>query len=161
MRNGGICMLDFDDGLKWSGLIVVTVWDDGGLVGQQILHNLVMNVGKNLLVSALQNSAVNAKITYVSLGSGSTAVANTQTALVAEQFRKAMTSYTTPGTGQSKSTIYIAPGEATTFTTNEIGWFGNGATVALNSGTMIARVLYTRTKAATESLQIDRIDTLS
>lgn len=82
-----------------------------------------------------------------------------QTALDSEQFRKALTTNSAPATGAGKTTTYIAPGEANTWTTEEIGWFaGSTATATAGSGVMLARVLYHRAKAATESIQIDRTD---
>lgn len=84
-----------------------------------------------------------------------------QTTLDNEQFRKAITSTSAPATGAAKNTVYIAPPEAisSSFVIQEIGWFaGSTTTSAANSGTMIARVLYYRAKAATESVQIDRTD---
>ena len=55
-------------------------------------HNMIMNVGFDLLISALINSANRPDpLGYVAIGTGTTATAATQTALANEAYRKAGT----------------------------------------------------------------------
>lgn len=147
------------DAVKWpwkSNVVITTRYLDGRVEVERF-HNLITTAGRNLLRLGFRGDDV--KIKYLGLGSGTTAPAIGQTALVTEQFRKAVTAYSTPATGSLKTTTYIAPSEANTFTIQEIGWFaGAGATSAASSGVMIARVLYTRTKTNLESIQVDRTD---
>lgn len=90
-----------------------------------------------------------------------TSPAATDLGLNSEQFRKQVTTQSQVGTGQGQTTVYLAPSEATTFTIQEIGWFGGAtASSAANSGILLARVLYNTSKTNLESLQVQRIDTL-
>jgi len=54
----------------------------------------------------------------------------------------------------------LAPAEANVNIT-EIGWFGADATSTTDSGTLIARVAYSRAKNSGESLQVNRQDTFA
>lgn len=127
-------------------------------------NNLITDAGLNLIRDALKGDATDLQIKYVALGNDATAPANAQTQLVAEQFRKVVTSRNvdpvTPG--KLYTELYIADTEANSFKTEEIGWFaGAAAGATANSGVMIARILYSRQKSATESWTIRRTDTIS
>ena len=142
----------------WTGIIEVIARFADGTEQRDVFHNLIVDSGRNyardILVGRVTGTV---NINYVALGSSNTAVSSSQTQLVSEQFRKAVTSFSAGSTGQGITTVYIATGEATAFTINEIGWFAQGTSTA-NSGTMIARVLYNLAKTPLESLQISRQD---
>lgn len=124
-------------------------------------HNMIMNVGKDMARDLLRDTIVDGKIRYLGVGTSSTAVAATQTQLVAESIRKAVTKFTAGTTGKLVTTTYLAPGEAN-FQINELGWFaGPNASATANSGIMISRVLYAKLKTSLESIQVDREDTFS
>lgn len=146
----------------WAGAVRVQVVRAGQLIETVNLTNLITNVGRNLLRDALQDAALNTEILYVALGASATAPAASDITLGDERFRKQVTSQSDgAAAGEAITTVYIAPGEANSFTIQEIGWFaGAGASGTAGSGVMIARVLYTRTKNAQESLQIERTDTI-
>ena len=113
---------------------------------------------------ALKGDVTDCEIKYVALGSDTTAPANAQTALVAEEFRKVVTSQNVdPITaGKLYTELYVADTEGNSFKTEEIGWFaGVGATATVNTGIMIARILYSRQKSAVESWTIRRTDQIS
>lgn len=127
-------------------------------------HNLITDAGLNLFRDALKGDVTDLQIKYVALGNDATAPAAAQTALVAEQFRKVVTSRNvdpiTPG--KLYTELYIADTEANAFKTEEIGWFaGAAASATIDTGIMIARILYSRQKSATESWTIRRTDTIS
>lgn len=159
--------MEFYSSIKWRGQIAVTplrrneagVWVPSG--PKEEFPNLIVNGGLDLIAAALESSAATTQINYFALGNDNTAAAATDTQLGAEQFRKLVTSYTTGvTTGEIVTTGYVAPAEANSFTIEEIGWFVGGTATA-NSGTMFARVVYNRTKTASEALQIDRTDTFT
>lgn len=134
----------------------------GEVVEESEGHNGIVDTGKNFVRDALRGVLTSnvSQIKYVALGSSSTAFNAAQTTLVSEQFRKAVTQQTAPSTGKVTTIGYISPSEANSFTINELGWFaGSAASATPNSGVMLARFLYTRTKVNTESLQISRDDT--
>jgi hypothetical protein len=147
--------------IPWRSEVLITVRDmRDNIIERVVLKNLITNVGKNLLRDALESAAFDAEIKRVALGTSATAPAVGDTQLGAEGFRKVVTQQTKPGTGQVKTTAYIAPQEAI-FNIQEIGWFaGASAGAGVNSGVMIARVLYARNKTNLESIQIDRTETI-
>jgi hypothetical protein len=121
----------------------------------------VTTVGKNLLRSG-RSGADNPKVTYVALGTGSTSPSASDTKLVAESFRKKISSYANGGTGESLASAYIAPTEAVGLVIGEVAFFGGAsATSVANSGIMIARGLYAHTKTSSESLTLVFDETIS
>lgn len=150
------------DATGWAGTITVVRRDLAGLVLDRVeFPNMITDAGLNLLRDVLSGAVADAEIKYVALGAGSTAAAPGDTALVDEQFRKAVTAQSAAGTGALDTTLYVAPAEATEFEIREIGWFaGPDATSEADSGVLVARVLYQRQKTNLESIQIDRRDTI-
>ena len=143
--------------------IKITAFDlEGNILDVQEIKNLITTVGLNMMRDALHAVAdiADCEIKYVELGTGSTAPALTDTTLDAYLFRKIMTSTSKPANGQTRCTVYIAPGEAVA-ALEEIGWWaGAAAGAAQATGIMISRALYSRNKTALESLNIERTDTI-
>lgn len=169
--------------LGWSGLVRVTVRrhpypisteDFEELVKRGLLDkvsdivsryeksNLIVSAGKNMLRDVLRGTVTDGDIKYMGWGTSNAAVAAGQTALTSEVGRKLVTAQTPGATGVLTTTTYIAPADAAGLTINELGWFaGAAATGSANSGIMIARILYSKIKTNLESIQVDRIDTIS
>ena len=127
------------------------------------IKNLITTVGKNLIRDGLNNVATisDIMIKYVEVGTGNTAPVVADTTLDTFLFRKVMTSRSTPSDGVTKCIVYIAPSEAVA-ALKEIGWWaGASAGGAEASGVMVSRILYTRNKTSLESLQIERLDSIS
>lgn len=151
---------------RWFGKWEVIAHDRTGkeLWREEIRPNLIEDDGLNMFRDILRGTVTDGKIKYVALGNDSTAPANEHHQLVAEQFRKPVTSQNPdPITaGKLYTEVYIADTEANAFKCEEIGWFaGATATATANSGIMIARVLYSRQKLSTESWTIRRTDTIA
>lgn len=130
---------------------------------EKIRPNLIMDDGLNMFRDALKGTVTDCKIKYVALGNDPAAPANEQAVLVAEQFRKVVTSQNVDpaAVGKLYTELYIADVEANEFKTEEIGWFaGANASTTKDTGIMIARVLYSRQKSSTESWTIRRTDTM-
>jgi hypothetical protein len=144
---------------KWAGHIKVTVRYEDGHEQVDEFENLITDVGLDLLVSAL--NGVDAQIYYLAWGTSSTAPATTDTTLVAESGRKAVTSAVAGTTGAYVTTVYLSPSDANV-AIEELGWFaGSTASATVDTGVMIARVLYSHTKSSLESITVERTDTLS
>ena len=127
-------------------------------------HNVVTNNALDLFSEALRGADVsNLEINWFAVGTGSAtggdAPSASDTSLNNEVFRKNIT-YQAGGTNRMTTITVLAPAEANVNIT-ELGWFGANATSTLNSGTMIARVAYTRAKNSGESLQVNRQDTFA
>ncbi len=112
----------------------------------------ITTAGRNMERDS-SSGAQNNKVTYVALGTDSTAPAVGQTALFAEVFRKAVTSYTNGTDGELLINMYLAPSDLVGVSIAEIGFFGGNATKTANSGTLLARGLYAHTHINTESIQ--------
>lgn len=118
---------------------------------------MITDDGLNLIAQSLRDGT-SPEITYIALGSGSTAPTNLDHTLVSEQFRKTVTQHIDNGTGDTQTICYIAPFEANDFDIQEIGAFGGAADDTSGSGTLIARWLYSRQKTDLESIQVTRDD---
>jgi hypothetical protein len=162
--------MEFYTKSKWRGMIAVTRIRKNPFTGEwqkgvrEEFSNLVVDSGLDLFALSLTSDNIKTQIKYFALGSDNTAPAAGDTDLASEQFRKPITTYTTGlNVGETVTTGYVAPSEANSgdFTIGEIGWFAGSATIAANSGAMIARVVYNRAKTSGEALQIDRTDTFS
>lgn len=151
--------------LAWLGRWEIIIRDraDNIIERAGLRPNLITDVGLNMFRDLLSGAITDGEIKYVALGNGTTAPANGQAQLVSEQFRKLVTSQANQATvGELETILYVADSEANTFKTEEIGWFaGSGATGTVNSGIMIARVLYSRQKTNLESWTLRRLDKIA
>lgn len=150
-------MPTFQGGILWSGWVRIEI---NTVRGKKVmsLPNLITDAGLNLIRQALADATFDAEIKFVALGTSNTEPVPEDTKLGNEVFRKAVTKQEYPATGQVQTTCYIAPYEGN-YAIQEIGWFaGAGATTTKDSGVLVARVLYARTKSELESWQITRTD---
>ncbi len=133
---------------------------DGELIELVTLQNKITTVGLNMLRDITGGIIADAEIKYMAWGDDNTGVSAAHTALQNERGRKAVTSKVAGAAGILTTTTYVAPYEATGFTIEELGWFcGAAAGAGADSGIMIGRVLYSRTKTVIESLNVVRTDT--
>jgi hypothetical protein len=153
-----------DNPVGWLGQWELEIKENGKV--KEIVplqHNLITDAGLNMFRDALKGDITDCQIKYIGLGNDATAPANDQTTLVAEQFRKIVTSQNVdPVTaGKLYTEVYIADTEANAFKCEEVGWFaGVAASATVDTGICIARVLYSRQKSSTESWTFRRTDTI-
>ena len=119
-----------------SANVQVTVQDaaTGAIVSQQEHRNLVVSGGLDLIRDLLDGDAVDG-LTHFAVGTGTVAVASSQTSLDDEQFRDTVTQRTS-NAQQLIVSYYLASGSANGNTLSEAGLFNDAST-----GTMFARVL--------------------
>jgi|SRR5882762_6066132 len=110
----------------------------------------ITDAGLNLVRNGTKGNSL--KITYVALGTSTTAPTTGDMQLGAEVFRKAVTSYQDGATGQEIITLYLGSNDAVGDGIKEVGFYGGNATDTADSGDLLARGLYTHTKADTESI---------
>jgi hypothetical protein len=94
-------------------------------------------------------------VSYVALGTSSTAPTTADTTLGVEAFRKAVTSIANGGAhGEAIIIMYLAPGDYLA-NIQEVGFFGgSSASATPNSGVLLARGLYVHNPHVnTESIQ--------
>jgi hypothetical protein len=128
-------ILATNDGVMPSGMVRWQYVDAGGMPidGTGGFCNLVVDAGKAYIASRICGVAMNA-ISHVAIGSGTTAAAAGQTALVTETARVAISS----ATPVANVATYIAtvPAGTGTGAVEEVGLFNAAA-----AGTMVARAL--------------------
>ena len=146
----------------WATNVKITTFDlNGRIIHVAEFKNLLMTVGKNMMRDVLGGVVTDGQIKYLAVGTDATAPAIGQTTLVAEGFRKITTSRSYPSTGVIKTIHYLSPDDAL-INIREMGWFaGAAATASANTGIMVARILYTRTKTNLESITVERTDTIT
>jgi hypothetical protein len=125
-----------DNKLKLKGSLTLTLKKANGEV--QTLHkdNLIVDGGFDFIADAIGNSSQPSPMGYIALGTGTTAAASGQTALVTELDRNAATYSHSSGTQTFTFTATFAAGDATGAIT-EAGVFN-----ASSSGTMLDRVVF-------------------
>ena len=119
----------------------------GEVLERQQTHNLVVNAGLNAIRDFLNASPPTAP-THFATGTGTTAVTATETQLVAQVTREAISSKTTTAQGITY-TYYMASTVGNGNTLAEVGLFN-----AAVSGTMYARALLASTIAKTSSVTV-------
>ena len=133
-----------EDAIRLRGHLRVEHFADGELLDVQEVDNLVVTVGQNQITDQLLASPTIAKPTHMAIGTGTTAEAVGQTALVTETARVALTSKTRSGR------VLTMVGDFTTgsATATEAGIFN-----AASAGDMGARGVFAANASAT-SLKI-------
>lgn len=131
-----LCRLSAGIGLK--GILAIEVRDalTGVLLDTQVVDNLTVLAGRNLLRDFLARDVVTG-LTHFAVGTGTTAAAAGNTTLQTEKFRDAITQYIEDA---AKLTIrfYLPSGSANGHTLTEAGIF-----TGTPAGTMYCRAVYT------------------
>ncbi len=137
------------DDLKLTGALTIAVNDE--IV--QETENLVVTAGKNWVADRMNDA--NAVMSHMAVGTGTTAAAAGQTALVTETDRNALTSTTVTNNAVAYVATWAA-GDATAALT-EAGIFD-----AASSGDMLARTVFSVVnKGAADSMTITWTITVS
>lgn len=124
------------DYVRVKGAIEVVLRKADGKVETRRKDNLILNDGFDFICAALAGTSRPAIMSYTAVGTGTTAVAATQTALVTESKRKAAIYSHTAGTKVFTLTTTFSPGEATGALTEA------GICNASSGGTFLDRVTF-------------------
>tara|TARA_Y100000591_G_C21844319_1_gene707717 strand:- start:2308 stop:2775 length:468 start_codon:yes stop_codon:yes gene_type:complete len=143
---------------------VVSLDLEGNVKSVEQTHNVVTNLALDLFSEALRGTDVSKlEINFLAVGTGAATGGNapsaSDTALVNEVFRK-QTTFQAGGTNRMTTITVLGPSDANVAIT-ELGWYGGDATSSSGSGTLLARVAYSRSKTSSESLQVNRQDTFA
>lgn len=129
----------FDEKIKATGQVSFVLTDENGNIKQQDSKNLVVDPGLAFIASRMIGTTP-AVMSHMAIGTGTTAAADAQTALVTESARVALTSSTVVTTTVANDSVqYVAtfgPGVGTAAIT-EAGIFN-----AASAGTMLARTVF-------------------
>lgn len=151
---------------------IMRVWKFNLDTGEKQLkldkHNLIMSATFNYDMKYLQgiNASSDAQIKHLAIGDDNTAPTSTDSALGNETYRVPFVSQSETGTGELTTEFYITATEFTG-TIEELGVYGGiysddwNTGAGVDTGNLLARVLYSDTKASNEELLIQRVDTFS
>lgn len=142
----------------WSGEFDIVVKENGLVTEEHHVKNRLTNVALNKIVNILDNIDPDLDIKYIAIGTSNAALNDSDTQLGAEIFRASVDTSNNTATGTFVTTFSILDSEAVG-NWEEIGIFcGDSATSTPNSGTMLSRILFSRTKTALEEISITRTD---
>lgn len=141
-----------NENVKAKGVVSLVLTDENGQVKDTQTHNMIMQVGLAYITSRMKDATATA-MSHMAVGTGTTAAANSQTALVTESARVALTSTTQVTTTTTNDAIqYVAtfnPGTATAAITEA------AILNAASAGTMLARTVFSViNKGANDTLTI-------
>ena len=146
--------------IGWKGKWNIEVIDSKTrqIIDSVEINNRIMDAALDELIKVLQGLSTDLKIEYMALGTGNTAITNSDTQLVTEIFRTAPISETKTATGTLRTIFTVLDSEAVA-QIEEIGIFGGStATGTADTGTLISRILWSRNKTANEEIQFTRTD---
>ena len=148
------------ENVKVIGQLNIQLIDLNGHIKQNLLiPNLVVNSGKNYIASRMKDTGQPVQMSHMAVGTSSTAAANTDTLLVAEIARVALT--TAGGTVANNVVTYgatFSPGTGTGAIT-EAGIFN---VVTANTATMLCRTVFAVVnKGADDTMSITWTVTIS
>ena len=121
--------------------VKIIVFENNKIVKVIEKHNLVVTLGKTLICDLLAKTSGVTGLNYFAIGTGSTAVALTDTVLDNEVFRDTYTKVTVTSNNINVQ-YYLASGDANGNSLVEAGLFGDDATGVADSGTLFARVTH-------------------
>lgn len=140
--------MNFDDPIKFSGSVDIVKYDDNGTITEKIhVKNLVVDAGKALIAKLVSGNTATA-VTHMAVGTSSTAAAASQTTLVTEVGRVALTTKT--ASANVMSFIGIFPAGTATGSLQEAALFN-----AASSGDMMCRSTFSSiSKGANDTVSI-------
>ncbi len=145
----------FTDEITVTGRLNVILVDQMGIVKEEHdFDNLVVGAGKSYIASRMKDATATA-MSHMAIGTGTTAAASAQTALVTEANRQALTSTSVSGAAVTYSATFGA-GNGTGAIT-EAGLFN-----ASSGGTMLCRTVFSViNKGAADTLTVSWTVTVS
>jgi hypothetical protein len=124
----------------------------------ETVKNRLMDTVLTQMIGIYKGDVPNLEIKYLALGTGSTAVTDTDTQLDTEIFRTPVSVQTDVDTGEILTEFLVLDSEAVA-TIEEIGIFGGStASASADSGTLISRILWHKVKSNSEEITFRRTD---
>lgn len=146
----------------WSGFVRAVLYDhETDLYRIYETWNQITTDGLKLKRDGFADSSLDTEIHYMGWGDDGTTPQLSDSQLGNELGRKQITSQTAIADGDMQTTVYLAPYQANV-SIAELAWFaGADASGDPNTGVCIARTLLSFTKTNSESLTVDRVDSLA
>ncbi len=152
------------EGMEYTGLLQRFLGEFS--LGTVEFHNLVPDAGLEVIAENLSNpspsAAYDPNISYIAVGTGTTAAAAGDTTLETEVFRDAVDTYSRSGK-ISKNAILIGYSEANGYTISEVGAFAGAASATADTGALMSRSKLTTTiaKDASKAVFVEISHTLA
>jgi hypothetical protein len=146
--------------IGWQGLWKIKVIDSKTreVIEETEVKNRIMNLALDELLKVLEGDATDMELKYMALGTDDTPLTNNDLTLGTEIFRTPPISQNKTGTGELTTVFTVLDSEAVG-NIEEIGIFGGtGAGAGVDTGLMISRILWKRTKTNSEEIQFSRVD---
>ena len=124
---------------------MVEAYQHRSMLRLDVAENLVVNTGLYMAGDILID-VVNTGLTYQAIGTSNTAVAASDTTLVAEAARAQASARSRTGAVITVTTFFVAAD--CTYNIKEVGIFGNAATAVADSGTLFSRALLNEDNSA-------------
>lgn len=124
----------------------------------ETVKNRIMDVVLEQIIGIYKGDTPDLQIFYLALGTGNTAVTDSDTTLDTEIFRTPVTVQTDIATGEILTTFTVLDTEAVG-NIKEIGIFGGTtATSSADTGTLVSRILWNKVKTNSEEIEFRRTD---
>jgi len=124
------------------------------------IHNIITATALAEMAKPLNGDSPDLEIKYVAVGDDDTAVTGNETTLVNETERKAVATLSIVSNTIVQSEFVLLKAEAVG-TIEEVGIFcGSSAGAAVDSGTLLSRILWSYDKSADEEIHIIRQDSI-
>ena len=142
----------------WQGKFEIKVKENGIIKEEYSIENRITNTALDAIINILDNIDPDLDIKFLAIGTDGTPLDDNDTQLGNEIFRTQFLTSINDAVGQFTTTFAILDNEAVA-TWFEIGVFtGSSATITPDSGIMLSRILFERTKTALEEIDISRLD---
>lgn len=131
----------------------------GYIIRENVYENLITTACLTMIAARLAGGSDDTDITYGAVGTDDTAPAISDTTLGTENTRKALASISSSG-GVITAVTFFGASDANAVL-KEFGLFGNGATAAADSGTLVNHVAIDEEKTSSETLTVESVLTLT
>jgi hypothetical protein len=150
--------MNIQENLKPTGMVTISHFNSkGDLINTFEVPNLVVTSGKNYIASRIKDTTFGA-MTYMAIGTSSTAASATDSTLVAENGRVALSATTV----STNTVTYTATFPAGTGTSTSPGIQEAGVLNASTGGTLLCRTVFPSVaKASGDSIAITWVVTVS
>jgi len=142
----------------YIGEFDIKVKENQVITEEHHINNRITDVALNKIINILDNIDPDLDIKYIAIGTSNAPINDSDTQLGAEIWRGQPISSVNNATGQFVTNFTVLDSEAVG-DWEEIGIFcGDAATGTANTGTMLSRILFSRTKTALEEIEVSRTD---
>ncbi len=130
-----------------------------GAIREAEYDNIIVTAGKNMIAKRLAQTGNDCNITYIAVGTGAGVPAIGDTTLFTELARNLVTTISASGTVVSITGFFGAAEANGTLT--EMAYFGEAATGAADSGTMLNHATISEVKTSSETMTIQSTITVN